>query len=291
MKKILNLVSQIGCLFLSLVLFCVICIFLILDLAPKIVTKENTKIIINEISTKELINNKEDSLLNGLYLMAKENNIDENVINAIFNSSEFKEMINNYYGEMVEAVLYDSEKPKLDSLKVTLAISKTLDKNTNELGFSISEEDKKIIIDYIKSNSEKIIELVPNYDEVVDNLGEESIDTLRTLFGGSIKIFVLIIIIIIVLFMALIRWSAYKFAIWSGISTAISGVLLRVLSSFFYDVAINTYNLNISIELQNLIKNNILTIISNLGNTTLIIGAVQIGYYFVMKKNFANPKY
>jgi len=291
MKKILNILSKLGCLFLSIVLFFFICIYLGLYLVPKMVTKENVKVLINEVPTEELIDNKEASLLDDLYKIAEENDIDKDLISEVINYKEFKEVITNYYSEMVEAVLYNETPPRLNAYSIINATEKTLESLGENLGYTITEEDKQIVMDYLNSNAERIIELVPTYDQVIESMGQEGIDALRTLFGNGVKTILIFIIVIILLTMALISWSVYKFAIWSGVATVVAGLIFIFTGAFFYDVVLNSNETVLSISIRNLIENNILKQFSNIGTTTAIIGAVQIAYYFIIRKNSTNIKY
>lgn len=290
MKKVLDILSKLGCLFLSIVLFFVLCIYLCLDLIPKIITKDNVKIIVNEVNIEGLINSADESLLDNLYQIAEENNMDKDIINEVISSDEFKEIFVNYYGEIVDAILYDGKTTQITSDSIMNAIDKSLDSAANNLGYTLTIDQKQIIMQQLEENINQIVDQIPTSEQLINEMGTENVKAIRDLFGNTTKIVLIAIMIIIVLIMALIRWSIYRFAIWSGVTTTLVGLIFIVLGSFFSDVFINANTETLSVVIQNLIENNILKIVTNLGTTTLVIGIAQIAYYFIIRKSSTNVK-
>ncbi|MBQ7136926.1 MAG: hypothetical protein IJO43_03030 [Bacilli bacterium] len=289
MNKIIDVFRKIACLFLSVILFFVICFYLILTAVPKIVVKENVQILLKEITTETLIYNGQNSFIEELNSEIKYINPEKDLLSGILNKDNFREIISNYYAEMTEALLYNKKEPKLNSKEIIKVIKINFDEVVSSSGLVLSVEEKEKIMEYINDNADRIIEMVPTAPELFDKIGQDNVDALRSLVGPMLKVVLIIIMLIIVAFIALVSWSTYKFAAWSGGTTIVSGLTIMVMSSLLYDIAVNYTKLIISSSLRNLIENNILKTITTTGTIAIVIGAIQILYYFLMKKR--NLKY
>ena len=287
MKIILDAISKIGCLILSIILFFLICIYLVLDLSPKIITKENVIALVSEISIKDLINIDQNETLNEVYLFAEENNIDKYVVDKVIDSKEFKDIIVNYYGEMFDFVFYGGKITNVNHKEIMDIID--IDEILNNS--ILEEEQKDLIIDRIEELSIKLTKLFKNSEQIINELGNNNIESIRTVFGNNVKMIFIMFIIIVVLLMALLRWSIYRFAIWSGVTTTLIGTILVILGAYISDVVLNSSQVLLTDSIKLIIKNNILKEVSNIGTTILIIGIVQIFYYFVMRNIFKTKKY
>jgi len=284
MNKIIDIVRKIACLFLSAILFFVICFYLMIELIPKLIVKDNVQILLNEIATETLIYNGENSFVEELNSEVLKINQEHDLLSEMINKDNFKGIISTYYAEMTEAILYNKKAPKLNSKALVKIMRKNFEDLIGNSDMSISLEEKTQIMEYIDSNADRIVEIVPTTSELFAQIGQENIDALRTLVGPLLKIIIIIIMLIIVSFVALVSWSSYKFAAWSGGTTVVAGVTVMLLPSFLYDVALNYMTITISAPIKNLIENNILKTITTTGTVTIAIGAIQILYYFLMKK-------
>lgn len=287
MRIILDIISKIGCLILSIILFFLICIYIVLDLTPKIITKDNVKAFVSEVAIEDLIESDENKTLNKVYLFAEENNIDKSIVDKIIKSEEFKNIVVNYYGNMIDFVLYDTEITAINYKEImdTIDIDEILNDD------ALDEEQKKLISNKIEEICIKLTKLFSIQEHIINTIGNDNVETIRIIFGSNVKFAFIIIIIIVVLLMALIRWSIYRFAIWSGITTTLAGTILVILGAYSSDVVLNSNQLLLSDSIKFTVKNNILKNVSNIGTTILIIGIVQIAYYFLMRKSFERNKY
>lgn len=283
-NKVIDIVSKIGCFFLSIILFFVICIFLSLEAVPKIVNKENVYNIVSDIDVESILNEHGSTAMNDLYKIADDNNVDRSVINGIANSNEFKELVGNYYGEMVEAILYDGVVKDITSEQIISTVEDVLDRTANDLGYTITEEQRNNIMSQVEEKAPQIASSLPTYDRVTKDLNNEDIKAIQTVLSNESRIVLIVTIIILATLIALFRWSIYRFAIWTGTTTIIAGGVFLVFGSaaniVFKDLGIEM----LTNSINTFIQNGIFSTIINLGLVTVLIGVIQIIYYIVMNK-------
>lgn len=279
MKMLLKVLAKILSTLLSIVLLLGICTYLVLTISVKVVTKDNVKELVKYSNINEVL---DSGFSNAFYSIANDNNIDSGIIDGIVNSVEFKELIGEYTGSLVENVFYNTEVKKVTSSEIVEIARKNLDRATNEMGYTLSKEQKESILSEVDKVSKEFIENA----SLEDNLSSETLNNIkivRTIFSDKIRILVLVTILVITALIVVLNWSIYKFAIWIGIPTIISGGLV---TAFGYAIGNMITITNYPEGLTNFISNNISPIFMKYGIIVLVIGIIEVIYYKVMKMYF-----
>lgn len=282
-NKALDIISKIIALCLCFVLFVMICMYIGLLIGPKLITKENVSTMINEVDIKEVLTTNKSDSLDKLYTIADNNNVDRQIVDGIINSNEFKTLISEYYGDVVEYLSSGVEGTTITADKIVKTVDDVLDRTSNELGITLTEEQRDNILTEVEENSTEIAKVFPTYDEMKQEIGEDDINIIRVLLGDTSKTVLLVMIIIVVLIIAVIRWSVYRFAIWTGVTTALAGGIFIAIGGLG-NMAMNVIMQEESATaIINLLKDSIFGIFVNYGLVTLVIGVIQMIYYFVMR--------
>lgn len=279
MKMLLKVLAKILSTLLSIVLLLGICTYLVLTISVKVVTKDNVKELVKYSNINEVL---DSGFSNAFYSIANDNNIDSGIIDGIVNSVEFKELIGEYTGSLVENVFYNTEVKKVTSSEIVEIARKNLDRAANEMGYTLSKEQKESILSEVDKVSKEFIENA----SLEDNLSSETLNNIkivRTIFSDKIRILVLVTILVITALIVMLNWSIYKFAIWIGIPTIISGGLV---TAFGYAIGNMITITNYPEGLTNFISNNISPIFMKYGIIVLVIGIIEAIYYKVMKIYF-----
>lgn len=277
MKKVWNIISKVLSFILSITLFLGIVLYLVLTISTKVLTKENVKELVEYSNINEMLG---DNLSDSLYSIADDNNIDRGIIDGVVNSKEFKELLGEYSGSVVENILYGNEIKKITSTEIVNIVEKNLDTAANEMGYTLSKEQKEGILNEVDKVAK---EAIANID-IEGNMTNEALNNIkviRTIFSDTIKIVILVILIVIIVIIALINWSTYKFAIWIGIPTAISGAIFTALGYALGNMITIT---NYPQAFTDFIAKDISVIFSKSGVITLVIGIIEVVYYKAMKK-------
>lgn len=279
MKMLLKVLAKILSTLLSIVLLLGICTYLVLTISVKVVTKDNVKELVKYSNINEVL---DSGFSNAFYSIANDNNIDSGIIDGIVNSVEFKELIGEYTGSLVENVFYNTEVKKVTSSEIVEIARQNLDRAANEMGYTLSKEQKESILSEVDKVSKEFIENA----SLEDNLSSETLNNIkivRTIFSDKIRILVLVTILVITALIIVLNWSIYKFAIWIGIPTIISGGLV---TAFGYAIGNMITITNYPEGLTNFISNNISPIFMKYGIIVLVIGIIEVIYYKVMKMYF-----
>lgn len=279
MKMLLKVLAKILSTLLSIVLLLGICTYLVLTISVKVVTKDNVKELVKYSNINEVL---DSGFSNAFYSIANDNNIDSGIIDGIVNSVEFKELIGEYTGSLVENVFYNTEVKKVTSSEIVEIARKNLDRAANEMGYTLSKKQKESILSEVDKVSKEFIENA----SLEDNLSSETLNNIkivRTIFSDKIRILVLVTILVITALIVVLNWSIYKFAIWIGIPTIISGGLV---TAFGYAIGNMITITNYPEGLTNFISNNISPIFMKYGIIVLVIGIIEAIYYKVMKIYF-----
>jgi len=264
MKWILKLVSKVLSLFLSMCLFLVIFIYAFFDISKDFITKENMKAIhFNQVITEDI---KKDSIeyynfVQTMLNIADVNEIERDIFIKIINHNDTKEMLSNYYSE-IQFGIYSNNSMQIQVTEKEMLniLNNSLDDITSEYGLLLDFEQRIKIKEIFNEEIENILDSIPTYNEYFESQ-KENMESLKTLSSDLTKTVMIVIMVFISIIIVLLNWSIYRFAIWSGTPFAISGLI---------SIAIG--------------ENSFLVKCKTLGNTLLIIGAVQLIYYFVMKK-------
>lgn len=284
MNKILNAIGIIVSLFLCLILFVVLVFYLCFYLTPKIVTKDNVSILVSELDIKEILGKEDYSVFDSLYEVAELNNIDKTVVDDIINSKEIKTLLGNHFGSLVDAFLYEKEPQNITANELLNSIGDILDRKSNELGYNLTIEQKNIILGVVEVNIDELVKIIPTYEDLTQDLVEEDKKNIQFIFGGGVSSILLFILVILVIAIILCRFSIYRFAIWTGVTTSLVGIIFTIIGEALKSMMPQMLNEIYSVNIITMIQNDIVNIITKTGFTVLIIGAVQIIYYFIIRK-------
>ena len=285
-NKGLDVISKIVSLFLCFVLFVMICMYIGLLIGPKLISKDNVSTIVNDMDIKEVLTTSDSSSLDRLYTIADNNNVDRKIVDGIINSNEFKTLISEYYGDVAYYLSSGVEGTTITADKIVQTVDEVLDRTSKELGITLTEEQHDNILVEVEENSSEIANMFPTYDEMKSEISEEDMNVIRVLLGDSSKIVLLVMIIMVVLIIALVRWSIYRFAIWTGVTTVLAGGVFAAVGGLG-NIAMNLIlEEEYSTAIINLVKDNIFGTFVNYGLVVLLIGIIQMVYYFIMRNKF-----
>ena len=290
MNKVLDIISKIGCCFLSILLFLILCIYLGIDMTTKTINKTNVSNIIKELDAEILLSNNAMSTIDDLYQVADENNVDRSVVDGVINSIEFKQQLGEYYGEIVDGILYNKPVKELTATKVITTIESVLERTANSLGYTITSDQRESIMSAVEEKVPKVIEKIPSYNQATKDLKVQDIKAIQTLFSNDSKTVLIVIMLIIVGLMALIRWSSYRFAIWSGTPTILAGGLFAIIGALTGTVLASYAQESLSMSMSKILQNNIFNTITHLGLIVVLVGAVQIVYYVLMNRSYKQER-
>lgn len=264
MKWIWKLVSKVLSLFLSVCLFLIIFIYAFFDISKDFITKENMKAIhFNQVITEDI---KEESIeyynfVQTMLNLADVNEIEHDIFIKIINHNDIREVLSNYYSKIQFGIYSNSSiEIQITEKEMLNILNNSLDDITSEYSLLLDFEQRIKIKEIFNEEIEKILDSIPTYNEYFESQ-KENMESLKTLSSDLTKIVMIVIMILISIIIILLNWSIYKFAIWTGLPFAISGLI------------------SIAIE-----ENSFLVKCKTLGNILLIVGAIQLIYYFVMKK-------
>ena len=277
MNNVLNLVSKIVCFILCVILFLVMCSSLTLNAFTKVVNGSNITKIVSNLDMKLIL---DDDTITSFYEDADKNSIDRSVIDGLIESKEFKELVGKIWGNAIEYVLYDNEMEQITVDEVVNIMEKQMDIVAAEKGINLSSDDRNIILKQFETEAKKIVDAFSLEEDLNEGLTNEEINSVRFIFGQELQTILLIIVFIIVGLIALLRWSIYRFAIWTGGVTFINGLLFAIIS-----FALNSMiTAQLSPALIEILEKNVFSPITELGLIVVGVGALQIIYYIIMKK-------
>ena len=284
MNKILNAIRSVVCLILCLILFLVMLIYLFLNLTPKIVNKDNVATLVSSLEIKDILGDDGLSIIEPLYEVAEENNIDKTIVDGLLNSKEIKEVFGIHFGNLVDTLLYNGTVKQITVNELVNAVEQVLDRNVSDLGYTLTSKQKTIILETVEEKAIDLVDVIPTYEELTKELNDKNRETLHFVFGGGLANILLIVIIIIVAGIIICRWSTYRFAIWTGITTSIVGLFFVVIGEMLNSLLPQVLSEIYSINIIGMLQNDIIGIITKTGVTVLLIGALQIIYYFILRK-------
>lgn len=285
-NKGLDVISKIVSLFLCFVLFIMICMYIGLLIGPKLISKDNVSTIVNDMDMKEILNTNDSDSLDRLYTIADNNNIDRQIVDGIINSNEFKALISEYYGDVAHYLSSGQEGTIITADKIVQTVDEVLDRTAQELGITLTEEQHDNILVEVEENSSEISNMFPTYDEMKNEINEEDMNVIRILLGDSSKIVLFVMIIIVIAIIAIVRWSIYRFAIWTGVTTVLAGGVFASLGGLGNVAMKLILEEEYSTATIQLVKENIFGTFVNYGLVVLLIGTIQIIYYFMLRNKF-----
>lgn len=282
MNKTLDMISKFCCFILSVVLFFVLFFYLLLNTSTKVINRDNIITIVSNLDIATIID-KEN--LNKIYENEKLTEFDKNITYELINSKEFKGLLGKYFGNVIELVLYDKQNDKVTKEEVVNIINDTIDYTANKYSIIVTYYEKQLMIDSLEEEINTIVDEFSNEEKVMNELTQEDINLIRFFFGKGAQTILLIVITVILILIIIFRWSFYRFAIWTGITTVMSGVFFissaNVLCSLFKNQMLQTITIGI-------LEKNVFSIMTKSGLITIIIGIIQIIYYYILKKGNEN---
>lgn len=177
---------------------------------------------------------------------------------------------------------------------------------TNEVLSIVSDEKKKDTSLIIDNNLDNILnEINPNYDimersiirsaliDAGDSISDfaslesrELIETYKTLFEMiNINIIVVVIAVMLVV-ISLLNWNIYKGLSFTGITTAISSLVVILLSKFFGNITLGDFGMQ-DIETYEIFKpifSEISSVLMKNGTQFLIVGLVMAGLSYIINR-------
>ena len=171
MKKIGVIV---GSLLISVILVTTIISFITLSGLKGVFKVDNIKEVVtntNIIETTKAsaeVNGKEYRIdMTALYAKAETYNIEQKTVNAIINSTAFKNFIGEYISENVNYFLFNGAKPNEGPTRLLIQnIDGGLDAINKEADLNLTEEQKQEIIDALNANTAKIDKLFPDTEQI-----------------------------------------------------------------------------------------------------------------------------
>ena len=287
MNKALDIISKFCCFILSGILFFVIFFSLLLNTSTKVINKENITQVFSNLDI-EMVIDKDD--FNNIYEEYELKETEQKIVYGVVNSKEFKELVGQYFGNVVELVLYDKQNDKITKEDVMNVVNDKIGYIANEYGINLSPEEKRILINSLNQEIDEIVESLSNEEEILQEMTKEEISSIRFFFGKGLQTILLIVIAVIVGLIMIFRWSFYRFAIWTGISTIISGVFFAGCSSVLSSIFQNEMGGQISLQIIEILDKTVFSIMTKTGLTVIAIGVVQVVYYYILRKGNENAK-
>ena len=187
MKKIGVIV---GSLLISVILVTTIISFITLSGLKGVFKVDNIKEVVtntNIIETTKAsakVNGKEYRIdMTALYAKAKTYNIEQKTVNAIINSTAFKNFIGDYISENVNYFLFNGSKSDEGPTRLLIQnIDGGLDAINKEADLNLTKEQKQEIIDALNANTAKIDKLFPDTEQINEALNTNQF--FANLFSG-----------------------------------------------------------------------------------------------------------
>jgi len=235
-----------------------------------------------------MVIDKED--FNNIYEEYELNESDKQIVYGVVNSKEFKELMGKYFGNVADLILYNKQNDKITKEEVMGVINGKIDYIANEYRITLSDEEKQTLIKSLDQEIDEIVEVMSNEEEILKEMTEKEISSIRFFFGKGLQTILLIVIVIIVALIMILRWSFYRFAIWTGITTIISGVFFTGCASVLSSIFQNEMGVQNSLQIIDVLDKNVFSIIAKTGLIVIVIGLVQVIYYYILKKGNENAK-
>lgn len=284
MNKILDLFLRIVSFILCGILFFILIIYLGLNTFTRVVNTENVIKIVVSLDIKDVMG---EDFIYSLYEDFDENKVDRNIIEGIINDKDFKTLIGKILGNTIEVVLYDKDEPVITVNEIIYVVDKHIDKIS---GVNLTSDERSKILEDVKVEAQEMINSLSIEESLREELTEEDILLIRFIFGKTLQTFLLILSLLIIGIIALCRWSIYRFAIWTGVTTTVVGGSFIILCYGLSNLLLIQNYIDIAPSILEVLNKYVLSTILNTGMMTLVIGIIQIIYYYVMKKREANIK-
>jgi hypothetical protein len=193
-------------------------------------------------------------------------------------------LLGNHFGSLTEGILYNNKVKNITTDEVLITLESLFDQKMNELGYNLTQEQKETILESSKETINELIKKIPTYEDFTKDMDDQDKERNSFMFGGGLVTVLLFILILIAILIILCRFSIYRFAIWTGVTTTLVGSLFTVIGTALNSMLTQTLSDIFSTEVIQIIQNNMVKIITKTGFAVLIVGVVQMGYYFIVRK-------
>lgn len=282
MKKVLNIIGGIICVFVCIVLFAIQISFMVINPVKNLITRDSLKELIGNVNVREIISESPKNT-SDIYGMFDSLGFNVEETNKILESDSFKEFISDY--------LYGNINNILDNKNINFEIDDIRNLINNiELEKNINFEKKEEFLKLIEEKYPEIKKNINFSDNINQDIDRNTLEAIKFLTSGLLNVAFIIIFIILYLLLCIFRYSLYKPLIWYGITT--------VLSSFImFQVFLSLSLLNISKyeqveKLESILKSGI-KVFRNKGiiisGIMFVVGIFMIvAFYFINKKAKSN---
>lgn len=281
MNKTLDIISKFCCFILSGILFFVIFFYLLLSTSTKVINKQNVKELVSNLDIEMVIDKGE---FDNIYDEYELKDTDKKIVYGVVNSKEFKALLGEYFGNVIELILYDHQNETITKEEVINVIDSKIDYIASEYGITLTYTDKQALMNSLELEIDEIVEQLSNEEEILNELTKEEIDSIRFFFGRGLGTILIIVIAVIVILVIIFRWSFYRFAIWTGITTIMSGAFFAGCGSVLLSILQNETSGQIPLQIIEILDKNVFSVITKTGITVIVIGLVQVIYYYILKK-------
>ena len=287
MNRVLDTISKVGCFVLCIILFVVMFFYLFLNAFTSTVTSDNVSSLVSSLDIKNVLG---EEYINSLYEESDKNGVDRSIVDGLVNSIEFRELVGKIFGNVIDFMLYDKENDFVTVDEIMSVMEKQIDRITMQMGVVLSNEERNDLLQELEMDANDFVNSMSIEEELNNEMSTEEIESVRFLFSGNLQTILLIVIAIIVLLLVLFRWSIYRFAIWTGITTVIVSGAFAVLGMSIKGIINAEFANQLNQNVVELLNKNLFGVINNLSLFVFVIGVVQIIYYFIIRKSSQNVK-
>lgn len=277
-KNILNVLISIS-------LFSLVVLLMFISSSRTIISRENISRFISDadilnVDINVLFNQEESgiTLKEKITILAQESNIPEEIIADILNSDEINQLLGDFFNQTIKYIIEGGNKPQISISSIEDIKEFALKSLDEHLNVMISEEELE---KYIENYCDKIIEIIPERNIIVDN---SHIDTIDKIINFNI-LYICTIIILILLLFCIINKKWFAFIKYLGIIMFVSGVMFVILGSLDY-IIVNLITSKISTMIPFVIPliTNILTIWFKTGVFVSFTSVILILIYAIINK-------
>lgn len=224
----------------------------------------------DEIIKKEVTNTIVDEIENYTNKRIPEEVINE-VEDTIENNKEIKEIVNTYFDEMIDILSNKEDNTEIDVAEELNNLIDDGEKILNKNNITIPEEEKQKLLSI--ASSEEVNDLINStITEAKQSMNSEiliALDIYNFLTDPSTKLIIIALIIISLLFIALLKKSAYLWLSNFAVASILSGIFVGILVPILIDSILKA----IASEVKFSISTNSLT---TYGYTLIILGVISI---------------
>lgn len=271
MKKFLNNFATVLSIVFTFILTILLILFCILLNTKNYFTDVNVGRVASDTDMSKVVYLLDKDLYDNLTSLLKLINVDEELVSSIINGNHIKNTVSEYIVSVYNGVINDEEIKELEKEDLLLVVEEAIDTINEEKGNVISNTSKGMILDLVDKESYKILDALPNEEEVRKLINEnDKIDIAKKVLSKETIIISISTILVILLIIGLLTYSSYKWLSYLGLSLSISSIVF-ILYNVIYNV------IEFYIELDNELSTYIVNIlINNLMSNFFITGIILL---------------